>query len=688
MNESRAPLTRLVPAEPVLLRLFGGCILHKDGRETSLISRPKLAALLAYIGAQDTAFPRGHLAALLWPDQPRDAALGNLRMALMTLRRLLPAELDSALCSTRHEVHWKEASVDVRRFEHARHSGALEGASEYYEGDFLDGLALSDCEEYAAWLESQRKHYHEEGLKVFDGLVDALEARDKPEQALHAALRAARMAPLSDRHCQSVMRLLARLGRAGDAQVHYGAFAARLDAELGSRPDPATRALAHAIKEGHKDTASLPPHRLPGDTHPVPTPVETCAVLDELARIEALSRQHLPHALLALDRLDKALHDAPPPEREHSALQARLLRARLLIGQEGHASASVRACFIDARQRARRLNDEQGLFAATWGLWLGAPHQSEALVLAGELAGQAEQLGQLTAIGCAELAFGVTQFWMGRFEDAATRLRAALEMSRHLSPPDARTPLGDDLPAAAGSFLGWCLGLRGWLGQAEREAEQAIHRARQVGDVQNLCLTLGLCSTVTRLIHNERRLAGQLDEMQTLAQEAGFDNWLNLVALIGAWRHAARGDARPVLDLLQNYDLPKALTSPFAVTTLSDMVEIAGMSAEHTHLLRLCEEGLRASMRSGISFFDAEFHRWAGLALHAMSRRHEAMTRLDMALGVARAQGATLFELRAARDLARIAPARNDALRAVLAALPLEARGPDVDEARALATCA
>jgi predicted ATPase len=65
-------------------------------------------------------------------------------------------------------------------------------------------------------------------------------------------------------------------------------------------------------------------------------------------------------------------------------------------------------------------------------------------------------------------------------------------------------------------------------------------------------------------------------------------------------------------------------------------------------------DALDHANRSGERWYDAELHRSRGAVLRRMGRDDAAADSLGTALEVARAQGARLWELRGAHDLARL----------------------------------
>jgi predicted ATPase len=122
---------------------------------------------------------------------------------------------------------------------------------------------------------------------------------------------------------------------------------------------------------------------------------------------------------------------------------------------------------------------------------------------------------------------------------------------------------------------------------------------------------------------------------------------------------------------------------------LSDALLLGGdAAAARSHI----EEALRISARTGETWFDAELRRQMGCVLLRLGSGDAARAEGEFrrALGIARAQSARLFELRAARDLARLrrdqgrkAEAR-ELLAPVYAAFTEGFAFPDLVEARAL----
>src|SRR5947208_13951955 len=90
---------------------------------------------------------------------------------------------------------------------------------------------------------------------------------------------------------------------------------------------------------------------------------------------------------------------------------------------------------------------------------------------------------------------------------------------------------------------------------------------------------------------------------------------------------------------------------------LADLCSRAGAYGE---ALEILDRALQSVTGPGVGLFVSELHRVKGVCLaHREPNDQQAQTCLRTALEVARQQGATLLERRAADDLARMALAAN-----------------------------
>src|SRR5262245_44924609 len=130
--------------ERLTLRLLGGFHGQLGGGIPLPLTARKAQALLAYLAVRPGhAHLRDKLATLLWPDTSDDQARQSLRVALVALRRALPAGGAAALVAETESLSLSASAVDVDvvAFERRVAEGTREALAEavrLYQGEFLE----------------------------------------------------------------------------------------------------------------------------------------------------------------------------------------------------------------------------------------------------------------------------------------------------------------------------------------------------------------------------------------------------------------------------------------------------------------------------------------------------------------------------------------------------------------------
>jgi predicted ATPase len=137
---------------------------------------------------------------------------------------------------------------------------------------------------------------------------------------------------------------------------------------------------------------------------------------------------------------------------------------------------------------------------------------------------------------------------------------------------------------------------------------------------------------------------------------------IHATALLG-WAQALEGNLAGGAKLLRrglaHWDATGVLvTRPLLLGLLAEVEQLAGRPRE---ALRLLDDALAQTNRSGERYFEAELHRLRGESLLVVSppRAAEAEAAFATAIAVARRQGAKLLEDRAAASLDRLLAAQR-----------------------------
>jgi DNA-binding SARP family transcriptional activator/predicted ATPase len=286
------------------LSLLGSASLKRDGIVLHLRSR-KAIALLAYLAVTGVHHSRAALATLLWPESSAKTARDRLRHALWVLRNALEGAWLVVDRTTVGLNGSQQQHVDVTRFrslleECRRHSHPvndvcaaclplLSDAVELYQGDFMLGFTLDDSVQFDDWQSLEAETLRKECGIALERLATGYASGGDPESGIAYAQRWLALDPLHEPAHRCLMRLYAQSGRRSEALLQYETSEQLLEKELGVAPDPETRSLSDAIREGRvgplpvkSKAPERPRHNLP------PQPTSFVGRETELSQIREL----------------------------------------------------------------------------------------------------------------------------------------------------------------------------------------------------------------------------------------------------------------------------------------------------------------------------------------------------------------------------------------------------------------
>jgi DNA-binding SARP family transcriptional activator len=213
-----------------------------------LLWRKHLALLVYLARSPRRARTREHLIGLLWSDREEKAARHSLSEALRVIRRVLG--------EARIRADVDQVSLDPTAFtldcdEFAARSAAEDwaGAAALVQGDFLEGLAVPDANEFENWLAAERLAWRTRGVETLTRLAESLFDVGDPGGAQAAALRALAIEPAAEPAARAAMRALALAGDRAAALDVADRIVAGLRERLGTEPAPETRRLVERVKE-------------------------------------------------------------------------------------------------------------------------------------------------------------------------------------------------------------------------------------------------------------------------------------------------------------------------------------------------------------------------------------------------------------------------------------------------------
>ena len=253
------------------LFLLGGFQAYPREGPALCFQTNKAKALLAFLVCE-AFFPhsRDALAGLLWPENPQDSALTNLRSALFTLRQTIQdySAQPPFLNITRETIQFNIQSnhwLDLTEFQQRLSADAfksdsffptssliqsLEYAISLYRGAFLEGFPNIGSAQFEEWILQKRGQFHEQALHGLQKLADHYEAQGDFQATITCIQREIELEPWQEEAHQQLMRIFVLNNQRSKALSQFEICRFQLQKDLGVEPSISTLSLYEQIKAG------------------------------------------------------------------------------------------------------------------------------------------------------------------------------------------------------------------------------------------------------------------------------------------------------------------------------------------------------------------------------------------------------------------------------------------------------
>ncbi|RKU01989.1 transcriptional regulator [Burkholderia sp. Nafp2/4-1b] len=376
-------------------------------------------------------------------------------------------------------------------------------------------------------------------------------------------------------------------------------------------------------------------------------------------------RECAARARQVLGRLDTGTADPVDAARE---MRLRAACASALLHTDGDALAAA-AMWDRTLGLAAHIGDDAFDARALVGLWntmLTLSDIHESLRYATRFQRAAERRGDRSQRLLANAMVATSLHYFGEHAQARERLEAATaELADAGEPPCAQAALGVDMTTLARTMLTRLVWMQGDPEHAMRIAAQAVDCARRGPSALALCVVLGAAAVPIALRYGDHDITSDyLATLRATADAHGFDIWRNHAeCLTGQFDiqagHPGAGLARlePALRRVEASGF-RRLLAPLTVAHAEGLVR-TGRAAEARARLDATLARCRAH---GEHLFVPELLRVRGVATLEQARtaavdvalayEADGHRHLQMAIQTANAQGAAMWALRGALDLA------------------------------------
>jgi class 3 adenylate cyclase/tetratricopeptide (TPR) repeat protein len=407
----------------------------------------------------------------------------------------------------------------------------------------------------------------------------------------------------------------------------------------------------------------------------------------------AEARTHLNRALGSVERLPHT------PVRDRREVAVRLERGFLASAATGHASAEAAAEFERCLQL---IGGEPSLelyatFSALWAYYATLGDLRRATQLVEAVRKRLDDMPDWYR-AANDAVLGSLAVFRGEFHTARATLEAAAAAVDELGSPEIEGAwfAPNDPVAGMYVFLAMTRFIQGDLAGAEIAFAQMERRCEGLGFPHG-AFTFCYGRTFEALVRNEaghyERALDLVADVASGGHQHGFDEWVMIAASAEANTRARASVAADETDAATLEAHIAALTAVVEGWRAANLISFLGWY-DAALALTLTAAGMKDAARARVDLalqmadetgwrvFDAELLRIRAHTSNAVEARHAD---LRAAIELAQAQGAHVFELRAAADDFELVGERaRDALTDALSRFPAEQTWPGLAHARAL----
>jgi class 3 adenylate cyclase len=346
-------------------------------------------------------------------------------------------------------------------------------------------------------------------------------------------------------------------------------------------------------------------------------------------------------------------------DRDKQELSFRLSLGLPLLATRGYASAEVERNYEAASELANRLDDREARFTSERGLWNCIYDRGElnrSAALSRRLLHLAEADTDVAKSALAWRAYGSSLLSTADLVGAEEAFDTCIARSDRLSTDSCIERYGEAPQVVAYMYKGLVQCVRGLCDQALENARHALGLAKRIKHPLSEAFA-SLLVTVILLLRRDYLACEQLSIKQIeLSSERGFVFWYAAhqithgASAANLFRRAIHaGEAKAGIE---NWRKTDALLH---IPTWSSFLADAALACGDLKLADAAvSDGMNIARQNNDLLALADLQRLRGRLLLKEDRRGEAQCALIEAIETARHQGAGLYYLRSARDLARL----------------------------------
>ena len=348
---------------------------------------------------------------------------------------------------------------------------------------------------------------------------------------------------------------------------------------------------------------------------------------------------------------------AETPERDRQELTLQLGLGPALMSNRGYHVPGAQAAYQRARKLAERLGDDQGRFAAIWGMWLsGAATGEERYLLLDDMFQAARKLGDDALLLQAHHSAWATRIWRGELVVCHDHVRKGLSLYDQDRHRNHALLYGGHDPAVCGKGQGGVLQwLLGYPDQAVQSGQEGITLAEGLGHLPSLAHSLWFAGCIHLLRRDVSSVPDCGERLLVLGGEHGLGFYQSIGGILRGWSLIQLGNTAEGLTEMRRAVDAYGASGPTMIRFFHAILAEAELSAGNHDRAAAVLSDPRLSGLTEVFWQSVRLCIQAGILLTKSRDNWEAAKRLHYdAIAVAREQQAKSLELRAGISLARL----------------------------------
>jgi class 3 adenylate cyclase/predicted ATPase len=384
---------------------------------------------------------------------------------------------------------------------------------------------------------------------------------------------------------------------------------------------------------------------------------------------QSLARSALVEAAAQLTRALEQIESLPITtslRRQQMEFQVALITP--LIHVKGHAAVETKAALEKARlliDQAESVGepaqDQLLLFSVLYGFWVANYVAFNGAVIcdhAAQFLALAEKQGTKFPLMFGHRLMGASLLFTGEIPEGQAHLEEAIALYEPAEHRLLAMRFGQDAEVAILSDRSWARWLHGYPEAALRDADDALSKAREMGQAATLMYALSRAPTFSILRGDHAEAAAQAEELLTLANEKGSAIWKARSLVYEGGALALSGSARNAIQMISTGIAASRSTGatfllPFYLLCLA---RAHAELRQFEEASRCIGEAMTVAATTNEKWCEAEIYRAAGeiTLISPRSDAAKAQANFERALAISRYQKARSWELRTATSMASL----------------------------------